>query len=340
MKMGKDMKRRNMNKRFISTLAAVVLAVSASGTALTASAYSVTKNSPAIYYLKTDTVETDKSGEIKSGGKILRKGFYTGYPVNDNAVMIAVGYGYKILPRKSLSLKYKSSFVNSINMTGAFSQLSGKKRVRGDYNGFPYGCGPSSASTLITYELSRPYNNTIVRNTDIISYYRSHPKEAAGFLFSGTLKTWCLEDGTTNYGVKKIVSDYSKKYGKKGNCVAILDPADMSSPLELVNKIDLLLRTGRRVIVTVRCSSDEGGNGTVNKYVKKKCGTHYIVIAAENGFTDGRYFICDPWYVEGEPYAENGLNYYYGMQYSKKLKVAASMMNAGGDLERSLIYVK
>lgn len=310
------------------------------GAALPASAYSTSKNTPGIFYLKKDTKETNKKGKTVEGYKVLRKGYYTGYQLNDKVVVLATGNSLKKVSVKKATLKYRDDLLNSVNITGAYSQLAGIKRRNGYYNGYPYGCGPTSAATMISYELARPYNNTYVPNTTLINYYKENPKEAAKFLFSGTLKSWCLYDGTTNVGMKKIFRDYAVKYGKKSGSVVKLDPADASSPAVLISCIDTLLRSGRRVFVTVNVSSAESESGTKNKYPSTGGATHYVVITAENGYRGGKYFISDPWYNETERYTENGLQYYYGMQVASKTSVVKSMMNAGGSLERSLIYIK
>ena len=328
-----------MKKKIVSLIAAFTMAV-AGASALPASAYVTSKTSPGIYYLREDSKETDSNAVPASTSRTLRKGYYTGYQVNGRVIAVATGYGYKKVPRSKTVLWYNSSKYNSINTTGAYSQLSGENLTGGYYNGYPYGCGPTSASALITWELSKPYNNTYVTNKKIINYYKKNPTKAKGFLFDGSIKHWCLSNGTTNVGVKRIIKNYASQYGSDAANVVMKDPLKLVTASKVMKYIDARLAEGHRVLVTVRLSSHESKTGTVSSYIKSGGATHYVVIAAETGGSNGNYFVSDPWYNEGTRYSENGLNYYYGLQTSSKSTLALSMLNAGGDYERSLIYVK
>lgn len=288
------------------------------------------KDKPGLVRLNKDMKTIpDKNGNFK----MLRKGIYTGYRVNDSTYMIACGYGEVAVAYddSSLDVMAVSSNANSILSTGAISQL-------GEGTSHPNGCGPTAATIIMAHELFIPNGDAAVSKNTVISNYR-YDSRVGKFSYG---QYWCVENGTAlQNGVKVILDDYAKQYGKKAvyfDTAKITGATYAERQSKLIAKIDSELAAGHRVLACVKHTSDNTGSSTKHDYLGED--THYIVICGETGGEDGKYYIADPLYSEKSSYPVNKGIYYYGLEERSKSHMAQSIMAVNGEyLIRGLVFI-
>lgn len=284
---------------------------------------------PGLLRIKGDTrTIPDENGNYV----VIRRGIYTGYRADDNTYMVSCAYGDSPIPYSddNVDVIAVSSNANSILSTGSISQL-------GQGVSHPNGCGPTAAAILIAHELFIPNGDATVSKNTIINDYR-YDSRVGKFSYG---QYWCVSSGTyMNNGVKVIVNDYAKKYGKKA---VYYDPAFIVGNTfaerqnKLIDKIDSELAAGHRIIACVRHVSNNSSGVTQHNYLGAY--THYVVICAETGGRNGKYYIADPFYSEKTPYAINNGVYYYGLEERSKAEMSQSIMYVGDYLIRGIVFI-
>jgi len=291
---------------------------------------STSKDKAGIIRINSDTKTIpDKNGAYQ----VLRRGLYTGYRISDVAYKVSCGYGEVLIPysNSNVDVVAVSSNANSILTTGAISQL-------GQGISYPNGCGPTAANILIAHELFIPNGDaSVVNKNTIISNYR-YDSRVGKFAYG---QYWCISSGTKlNTGVKVIVDDYAKKYGKKA---VYFDTASVSGytfaerQSKVIAKIDSELAAGHRILACVKHRSDDSSGVTTHNYLGAY--THYVVICAETGDNSGKYYIADPYYSEKNSSPVNGGMYYYGLEERSKSEITQSIMSITDSEIRGLVFI-
>lgn len=265
--------------------------------------------------------------------QVLRRGLYTGYRASDAAYKVSCGYGELLIPYSDSNVDViaVSSNANSILSTGAISQLA-------QGMSYPNGCGPTAANILIAHELFIPNGDaSVVDKNTLISNYR-YDSRVGKYAYG---QYWCVTSGTKlNNGVKVIVDDYAKKFGKKAvyfDTASVTGYTFTERQNKVIAKIDSELAAGHRVLACVKHRSDDSSGTTKHNYLGSY--THYVVICGETADNRGKYYIADPYYSENNAYPANGNMYFYGLEERNKSEISQSIMSITDREIRGLVFI-
>lgn len=328
----------NFLTKVIASIGSMIFAIGmiSSAETLKAKAYSTSKSNPAIVELTKDTNTHVYNSSKKiyeyqpnnSDTKILRKGYYTGYQIDSTHWRLDCGYGSRVIPmyldssHTQLRVKvqrtgsYNSktkTWDNRVNRLGTISQLGENAR-------YECACGPTSVLMLLTHELGDDTYNRV----QFINKYKQQVIKNYSSQIYGYASGWGVTSGGSFNINTFLLNQELKRTGLSAKYETFRARLSSSSQL------DTYLNNGHRLVAGIlhQTVTENGLAKNYYDYAHRKFG-HYVVIVAEEGGSNGYYYIADPYYYERSPYQINRGMYYYGLEKVKKTDVIASMKPMG-----------